>query len=305
MGCQPQQLNQEQVSPSLTPAIQEPEPQSNATDLPILTTKQPDEPEKKQKSYFVPVEKTPVPPSPTASPTPEFRICSPLAPYPIAELREIVSDPYRPPPVGKDDRHQGVDFSHYRRGELSTIEGVEVQSILPGRVAAAIANSFPFGNMIIIETPRFLIPAEWINRLGIGESDSLYLLYAHMQNPPAITVGDQVIACQTIGNVGKTGNTVEPHLHLETRLGPPETNFLNMGYYQVDATDEEKATYLRWRIGGEFRHFDPMSLLNSLTEPVKAVIRRGSPATRSSKPGYRETRQEGWRSREPIETSLG
>lgn len=215
-----------------------------------------------QKSWFKPVEKTPLPPSGTPSPTPEFKVCSPLVPYPLSELREIVSDPYRPPPPGKDERHHGVDFSHYRRGDLLTIEGVVVQSVLPGRVAAAIADTYPFGNMIIIETPRALIPGEWIDRLEIGENDSLYILYAHLQNAPILKLDEWVKACQVIGAVGKTGNTVEPHLHLETRLGAPSVSFPKMRYYQEEATEEEKEAYLRWRISGEFRHFDPMRLLN-------------------------------------------
>ncbi len=218
--------------------------------------------EPKQKTWFTPVEKTPLPPSASPSPTPEFKVCSPLVPYPLSELREIVSDPYRPPPPGKDERHHGVDFSHYRRGDLLTIEGVDVQSVLPGRIAAAIADTYPFGNIIIIETPRALIPGEWLDRLEIGENDSLYILYAHLQNPPILTLDEWVAACQVIGAVGKTGNTVEPHLHLETRLGTPSISFPSMRYYQEDATEEEKEAYLRWRISGEFRHFDPMMLLN-------------------------------------------
>jgi murein DD-endopeptidase MepM/ murein hydrolase activator NlpD len=215
-----------------------------------------------QNSWYMPVEKTPLPMTATPKATPEFKICSPLVPYPLSELREIVSDPYRPPPPGKDERHHGVDFSHYRRGDLLTIEGVEVQSVLPGRVAATLADTYPYGNLIILETPRSLIPDEWITRLEIGESDSLYILYAHLQSPPSVELDDWVTACQVIGAVGKTGNTVEPHLHLETRLGVPFTNFPVMRYYQVDATEEEKEAYLRWRISGEFRHFDPMRLLN-------------------------------------------
>lgn len=238
------------------------EPTDSLVTIPSPNTLASKTEEPKQKSWFTPAEKTPLSPSATPSPTPEFKICSPLAPYPLSELREIVSDPYRPPPPGKDERHHGVDFSHYRRGDLLTIEGVEVQSVLPGRIAAAIADTYPFGNMIIIETPRALIPGEWIERLEIGENDSLYILYAHLQDAPLITRDAWVAACQVIGAVGKTGNTVEPHLHLETRLGTPSINFPNMRYYQVEASEEEKEAYLRWRISGEFRHFDPMKLLN-------------------------------------------
>jgi hypothetical protein len=34
-----------------------------------------------------------------------------------------------------------------------------------------------------------------------------------------------------------------------------------MGYYLAESTQQEKENYLRWRIGGEFRHFNPLTLL--------------------------------------------
>ena len=188
-------------------------------------------------------------------------ICSPLTPYPLEELREIVSDPYRPPTPGKEERHHGVDFSHYRRGDLLSIEGVPVQAVLAGRVAAAQADSFPYGNFIILETGGDFFPDEWREKLDLSLQESVYILYAHLQEPPQLQTGERVNACQFIGNVGKSGNTVEAHLHLETRLGPSGVTFPAMRYYQADATEAEKETYLRWRIGGEFVHFNPMDLL--------------------------------------------
>lgn len=230
-----------------------------ATQTPL--SMKPDPSPTKVKSQFLTVEKTPTQAPPSPTPTPEFKICSPLAPYRIDELREIVSAPYKPPPPGKEERHHGVDFSHYRRGELLSIEGVVVQAVLPGLVSAAIADSFPYGNVIIIETPTSLIPDSLRQSLDLAEGQSLYTLYAHLKDTPQVNTGDIVYACQEIGQVGKSGNTVEPHLHLETRIGPSGVTFIVMGFYQADNSEEEKEAYLRWRIGGEFNHFDPMSLL--------------------------------------------
>jgi len=198
----------------------------------------------------------------TQTAVPVFQICSPLAVHGLQELREIVSDPYRPPPPGKDMRHHGVDFSYYRHGDRTTIQGIEVQSVLPGRVAASLTETFPFGNLVIIETSSEYLPEELRSALGITPQRSLYLMYAHMESSPEVMLGQNVSACQPIGKVGKSGNAVEPHLHLETRTGPPGAVFQSMGYYQADHTEQEKANYLLWRTSGTYQHFDPMWLLN-------------------------------------------
>ena len=83
-----------------------------------------------------------------------------------------------------------------------------------------------------------------------------------MDAPPLVKLGDLVDPCRLIGQVGKSGNAVEPHLHLETRRGPPGATFENFGYYQAENTEQEKANYLLWRTSGVFQHMDPMILLN-------------------------------------------
>jgi murein DD-endopeptidase MepM/ murein hydrolase activator NlpD len=189
-------------------------------------------------------------------------LCSPLAGDPLADLPQIISDPYRPPPPHHDERHQGVDFSYYRRNGRTSIEGVGVQSALPGVVAAAVRDSFPFGNLVIIETLYVDLPSPLRQALGMDAGESLYVLYAHMGKPPEVKPGDGVIACQPLGVVGKTGNAGVAHLHFETRLGPPGATFASMRYYDVHATQEEKDNYELWSMSGVFRHFDPMKLLS-------------------------------------------
>ncbi len=196
-----------------------------------------------------------------ASPTPVPTLCSPLAEHPLSELPEIVSDPYRPPPPGKEERHHGVDFSYYRRGERLSILGVGVQSIFSGRVAASIQESFPYGNVVIVETPLNALPADLAETLGIKIGESVYSLYAHLGSSPLVALGDTVVACQGIGEVGKSGNAGVSHLHLEMRIGPAGRSFTSMAFYTTQATEEERANYLLWRISGIFRHFDPMQVL--------------------------------------------
>jgi murein DD-endopeptidase MepM/ murein hydrolase activator NlpD len=177
-------------------------------------------------------------------------------------LRLIVSDPYRPPPEGSEARHHGMDFAYFHKFERAAIEGAGIQSVLDGQVAAAIVDSFPYGNMLIIETPLQALPATLRELIQISAGESLYVLYAHMERPPEARLGDSVRACQPLGAVGKSGNAGGAHLHLEARLGPAGTRFAGMGYYKAWASDEQRANYLLWRISGTYRHFDPMILLS-------------------------------------------
>ncbi len=205
-----------------------------------------------------------VSPSPaveTDAPPPPFSICSPLVDTPLEDLRLIVADPYRPPPPGSELRHHGVDFAYFHRFGRAAIEGAGIQSVLKGQVAAAIVDSFPYGNMLIIETPGAALPASLASQILIAPGESLYLLYAHMERPPALRLGDNVDTCEPLGSVGKSGNAGGAHLHLETRLGPSGTRFASMGYYKAWATEEQRANYLLWRTSGTYRHFDPMTVL--------------------------------------------
>lgn len=188
-------------------------------------------------------------------------VCSPLEDHPRTELREIISAPYAPPPPRREERHHGVDFSYYRRGERESIQGAGVQAVLPGVVAAALTESFPYGNMIILETPGAAFSEEFRASLGLASGESLYTLYAHLDGPPMIELGDQVAACQALGQVGKSGNAGVAHLHIETRLGPSGAVFPVMGFYLANHNQEERDAYLYWRTEGGFRHFDPMILL--------------------------------------------
>jgi murein DD-endopeptidase MepM/ murein hydrolase activator NlpD len=196
-----------------------------------------------------------------ATEIPEIEPCTPLKDHALAELPGIISDGYHPPPMGKDERHQGVDFSYYRRGERLSIQGVEIQSIFPGRIAASIHDSFPFGNMVIVESLRENLPEDLRKQFDIQEGQSLYILYAHMEQAPDLGLGESVRQCQVLGQVGKSGNAGVAHLHLEMRHGPSGTQFPVMAYYLAQNTTEERTNYLLWATSGEFLHFNPMDLL--------------------------------------------
>lgn len=213
--------------------------------------------------------KTPTPsptvtqtPTVTTTPTPAFKMCSPLPLHPLEELLQIIGDPYKPPPPGREERHHGIDFGYYHYKDRDSMLGEPLQAVLSGVVAASIEDRYPYGNMIIIETPRSELPVELVEYLDIPIGESLYILFAHMNIPPLVRLGEAVEACQPLGEVGMSGNTDIPHLHLETRLGPAGVAFESMRFYETRATQEEMDNYVRWRTGGEFRHFDPMTLFS-------------------------------------------
>ncbi|OQY89252.1 MAG: hypothetical protein B6D39_09800 [Anaerolineae bacterium UTCFX2] len=201
----------------------------------------------------------------TAAPTRvvEAEICSPLEHVALADLPRVVSERYHPPPMGQDDRHQGVDFSYYHWNGDQPIDGTRVNSILGGFIAASVKDSYPFGNMIIVETPKELLSEEMIRVFGIGEEESLYMLYAHMnEESPLIPLARRVQPCEALGYVGRTGNTDAPHLHLEMRVGPMNWRFEVFSAFRDSDTKEQKQNYRLWRTSGLFLHFDPMRLLS-------------------------------------------
>jgi len=204
---------------------------------------------------------TPLPNTPT--PKPQYSLCSPLEEHTLAELPEIISSPYEPPPPGKDERHHGADFFYYNHNGRAAIEGEGVPAILAGRVAAAIHDRLPYGNMIIIETPFDMLPENVVGNIDISKNQSLYHLYAHFLETPLVELNQEVACGQLLGHVGKTGYVVPiAHLHLETRIGPPGVSFEGMVFFDTQATPEEQTAYTRWRTGGEFRHFDPLDVLS-------------------------------------------
>lgn len=203
--------------------------------------------------------------SPSPSPALPDRLCSPLAEHTMQELPGIISDPYAPPPMGKDDRHQGVDFFYYNHNGRAAIVGEPIQAVLPGKIAAVVADRLPYGNMVIVETTADLIPAEIKTAIHLETGESLYHLYAHMAAAPSVEIGDSIDCGYLLGEVGATGYNIPiAHLHLETRIGPAGRVFPVLAYYDTRASQIEMQTYELWRMSGDFRHFDPMLLFTTV-----------------------------------------
>jgi murein DD-endopeptidase MepM/ murein hydrolase activator NlpD len=191
-------------------------------------------------------------------------MCSPLAGYSFDDVLEIVSNPFVAPRPGKDDGHHGIDLAHYAFGDRTTIAGVPVAAVLEGTVAAAIAGSWPYGNFVIIETRPDALPAWFSEAAGPPSGLSVYHLYAHLEAPPGLAIGDALDCGDTFGLVGNSGWSGNFHLHFEIRFGPPGEVFDAMSYYLTTTTVEERANYERWRFGGgEFTAIDPLPVIEA------------------------------------------
>jgi murein DD-endopeptidase MepM/ murein hydrolase activator NlpD len=175
------------------------------------------------------------------------------------ELSDIITDVYNPPPEGRDERHHGVDFAYYRRGDQVSIEGTPTQAILAGRVSGIIGDRPPYGYTVILETRFEELPFGLASLLGIYPGNSLYHLYAHLAPDLPVSMGDTVEIGHVIGIIGRS-QTIQPHLHLETRRSRSGAIFGAMAYYTTDSTIEERENYVYWRMSGTFEHFDPMIL---------------------------------------------
>ena len=211
-------------------------------------------------------------------------VCSPLQDVPVDQLAEVISNPYQPPPPGSDDPHHGVDFADQDASKVARA-GASVRAVMGGSVAATVVDRFPYGNAVILETPLEGFSATWSGHIlpsnqeseamtisalycpeielaqaGDPEKNSLYLLYAHLQQPALLQPGDWVECGQPIGAVGDSGNAMNPHLHFEARVGPAGAGFGSLSHYDNSATLEEMSNYCIWRISGMFQTLDPMLL---------------------------------------------
>ena len=233
---------------------------------------------------------TPQPdPTETLPPTPiPLQVCSPLQGFALAELPAIISNPYAAPLPGMDDGHHGTDYAFwtYPALGLTQMKGLPIQAALTGKVISSTRNLDPYGYTVIIETPLDTLPADWMDTLQLPKPAplttqvapltcpdlpvpaewaasplSLYLLYAHMDQPATVQPGQTIECGQTIGVVGTTGLSVNDHLHFEVRVGPSGAVFEDLGHYTTGASEEERHNYCTWRISGWFQLVDPTLIL--------------------------------------------
>lgn len=212
---------------------------------------------------------TAVSPSPKPTELVITRLCSPLFEHDLARIQDYVSNPFAEPVTSNLEMgHHGVDFSYFSKdGVGPPIDGTPLQAVMTGRVAGLGFDRLPYGNMIVIETAFERLPSQIISQYDMSVGSSLYLLYAHMLEGPEFTFGQEIECGQVIGHVGGSGFSGNPHLHLETRVGPSGLTLPPMVFYDTTATLEEQTAYQKWRFAGDFILFDPMILLSNSAIP--------------------------------------
>jgi len=138
------------------------------------------------------------------------------------------------------------------------------------------ADRFPYGNAVLIESPLFYSASYTLSPfLPITPSpspltcpgtttfswsegnQSVYILYAHMRSTDGLQIGDEVGCGQPLGEIGDTGNALNPHIHLEMRIGPADAAFESMAHYTGSASPAEMDAYCAWRVSGAFQVQDP------------------------------------------------
>lgn len=139
-----------------------------------------------------------------------------------------------------DQYHAGLDFM--------AAAGSPIHAVIPGRVVAiGLDSNRPgaggldgYGNSVVVEhrfslpTPTRPLPGQR-NAPTRGMPNPFWVLYAHMQAPPLVRVGQQVATGTLLGYVGNTTNGrfsgpncsapprscgMGPHLHFEVRKSP-------------------------------------------------------------------------------------
>jgi murein DD-endopeptidase MepM/ murein hydrolase activator NlpD len=245
-----------------------------------------------------PVPNPTAPPQPTPSPSATLishpapaPICSPLEGEPLSALTspDLLKNPFVAARAGYDDGHPGIDLAYWSRPDGKPMLGLPIHSLFAGTVAFTIQNRPPFGNAVVIETSLATAPFEWLkqrisatpaqnlqpsfslvcpdykNFKADSPDTALYVLYAHLNHTSLVKPGDTVACAQPIGEVGTTGNSVNPHLHLEIRGGPAGVRFASMAHYDPAATQAELRAYCLWRVSGAFPAIDLLSILSQPT----------------------------------------
>jgi len=228
---------------------------------------------------------------PTVTLVPGHVYISPLDGVSIEKLPEMVSNKFSPPRLGSDDPHQGVDFAVVDQASGIALCGNPVQAILGGTIAGVIEDRFPYGNAILVESQMEALSPVFLDSIilptpgpialrhpvltcpdidfpiyietteqDIETERSLYLMYAHLKETPDFQLGDPISPHQVLGTIGDSGNALNPHLHVELRVGPSGFQFPGMAHYDASASQKELAYYCLWRISGAFQVIDPMVL---------------------------------------------
>lgn len=135
--------------------------------------------------------------------------------------------PDRLEPAGVEHAAPAVGWGVGARPETFVSFGEPVHAVADGVVVAVAGgqrdhrarNSWPGFVFMLVEGslrelggPRFVLG----NHVVVDHGDGVYAAYAHLRRrSPLVRRGDVVVAGQRLAEVGSSGNTSEPHLHVQ------------------------------------------------------------------------------------------
>lgn len=160
---------------------------------------------------------TPTISPPTATPvvmTPA--VCDPFtSDFCITEGHFILQRPAKPP--ANDSVEQTYRYGSTANGTRDPHHGVEFVNESGAPVYAAAD-----GEVIFADPDEEAIYSPWKNYYGnlvvIEHDDRLFTLYAHLSKI-SVQAGQEVLAGERIGEVGRSGTAIGSHLHFEVRRG--------------------------------------------------------------------------------------
>lgn len=109
-------------------------------------------------------------------------------------------------------------FSSFGEPIHAVADGTVVKVLQTRRDHLSRTSWLAFAYMMVIDGLRDLGGAAAVvgNHVVIDHGEGVHSLYAHVRKGSAsVAVGDRVHAGQVIGEVGNSGNTSEPHLHVQ------------------------------------------------------------------------------------------
>ncbi|WP_313600916.1 M23 family metallopeptidase [Aeromicrobium phoceense] len=118
-------------------------------------------------------------------------------------------------------------FGGFERPESFSSFGEPIHAVAGGTVVTVLdtrrdhlsrTSWLAFAYMMVIDGLRDLGGAAAVvgNHVVIDHGEGVYSLSAHVRKgTAAVAVGDHVVAGQVLGEVGNSGNTSEPHLHVQ------------------------------------------------------------------------------------------
>jgi murein DD-endopeptidase MepM/ murein hydrolase activator NlpD len=132
-----------------------------------------------------------------------------------------------------------------------------------------------YGNVVIVEYPYNSLPSSVIEDLNLKKDESIYMLYAHLAKASTLQAGDIVQPETIIGQVGSTGNSTGPHLHLEVRIG--RTGSLELGNMcghrcRPDKSDPNPR-FQSWYDQRNYRPINPKGVTYYFDVPMPLVFR--------------------------------